>query len=122
MKNSNILGITIFDQHKIDSQCADDIWAIILNRQDVFDELLNVFDEFYEFSGLKINYEKAQILHIGTNDNNFVRPISEKPLKWVEKVRILGIDFVSDTEKLIQLNVTDIVKKIDMLMQAWSSR
>ena len=57
-QNQDILGITIFDQHKTHDQYADDMWTLIQNKQEVFDALIHTFDDFYEFSGLRINYEK----------------------------------------------------------------
>ena len=62
--NPNIIGI--FDHHKPHAQFADDIRAVIRNMQESFDQLMQVFDEF---SGLRINYEKTQVLNIGRNGN-----------------------------------------------------
>ena len=94
---------------------------MIRNTQESYDQLTKTFDEFTKFSGLTINYEKTQILHIGTT-NNWVRINTNRPLRWVDNVKILGINFVADTERLLQLNIVDIVKKVDMLRQSCKTR
>ena len=78
---------------------------------------MTVFQNFYQFSGLKINYERTKVLHIGTEDDNL--PIyTDLPIQSADSVKILGITFTPDTETLIQLNISDIVKKLEILMQS----
>ena len=78
----------------------------------------------HNFSGLKTNFEKTQILRIGTDGYIVGNDVIDTnlPIRWVEKVRILGINFVADTENLLQQNISDITRKVEMLIQAWSTR
>ena len=64
---------------------------------------------------------KKNIMHIGnTNTTNVI--CMDPRLKVVDQVKTLGITLVADTEQLIQLNITDIVQKVEILMQSWSGR
>ena len=54
---------------KLHCQYADDIWVSIKYGQTSYDELLNTFQDFTHFSGLKINYDKTQVLQIGSLQN-----------------------------------------------------
>ena len=35
---------------------------------------------------------------------------------------ILGITIIVDTEHLVQLNITDLMNKLDILVQSWKTR
>ena len=101
-QNQNIIGVQIMNVHKKCEQYADDIWASILNEQHVFDALLDTFDHFREFSGLKINYDKTQILRIGSLRKSDAKLRTQKPTNWTRKAKILGIDIHTDVSEMIK--------------------
>ena len=50
---------------KLHAQFANDTWAGIKFDQESFNELMKTFREFSEYSGLKINFAKTEILRLG---------------------------------------------------------
>ena len=49
-------------------------------------------------------------------------PAIAVPFTWANQITILGIELMADTERLLQLNISDIINKICILMSSWSSR
>ena len=66
-KNKDIIGIQVRNSRsKKHAQYADDLWAAISAKQEVYDALLRTFKEFGIISGLEVNFHKSQVLRIGS--------------------------------------------------------
>ena len=61
--NVNIRGLSIFDEIKL-TACADDT-TIFIKDLNSFYHLIRVFDQFRNFSSLKLNMEKSELCSMG---------------------------------------------------------
>ena len=50
------------------------------------------------------------------------QPVVEVPFTWSTMLKILGVKFTADTEWLIQLNISDIISMVKILMSTCKSR
>ena len=81
-QNQNIKGTHIEDQTKALPQYANDLWMSTEFEQNTFIQLMNEFDAFARYTGLKINYDKTEILRIGSLQNTDAQFYSRLPLHW----------------------------------------
>ncbi len=66
MSNDNIEGITIKGKpHKI-GQFADDTTLLLLYSKANLTNTFNLFNNFEQISGIKVNYDKIEIFPVGT--------------------------------------------------------
>lgn len=90
---------------------------------DSYNELLYEFSEFQDFSGLSINYDKTEVLRLGSLRNTDAKFYSTLPLKWSDgPVRILGMQISGSYDDTVQMNYTDILEKVQNLVNVWSTR
>ena len=121
--NSKIEGIKMGDnEHKL-SQFADDTTLILLARRESFREAMSTFRIFEAISGLKINYDKTEVLRIGALKGKAVQMCPEIVVKWTnDPVLSLGIKIHHDREQLIRLNYLPLKTKIENLIKTWGKR
>ena len=62
--NVNIRGLSIFDNEIKLTACADDT-TICIKDLNSFYHLIRVFDQFQNFSSLKLNMEKSELCATG---------------------------------------------------------
>ena len=120
-QNKLIQGISN-DEGKKHAQYADDLWALIKATQDSYDAILKEFKDFKENTGLKINYDKTQVLRVGSLRHSNAKFYSEKLVQWSEKTKILGFNIRSSMEKTCEDNFQEIIKKFSNVLNAWKSR
>ena len=86
-------------------------------------ELINSFNQFYHFSGLKANIGKCEIAGIGS-----LKGVTEAVcgLKSVDlsndTIKILGIHFSYSKKVQMQNNFISTIKKIQQVLRLWNSR
>ena len=97
---------------------ADDMTIFIRDKASI-NKLQNLFQEFLEMSGLKVNIDKTKILLIGKNMDN----IGEFQFgSVVTEVKILGITFSLDIKRREEFNYKEILSKIKRLLGWWKQR
>lgn len=112
-QNENIRGIQLNNVEKIADLFADDMWNVIPFNKDIFDELMYEHLEFEYFSGLKINYDKTEIMRLGSIRNTNARFYSQFPLIWSDgPIKILGIDVFDAWSLSSENNYQKIMNKI----------
>ena len=121
-QNRNITGIKINGKEKKHGQYADDLWAAIQADDGSYQELLDVFDNFAQISGLYVHYDKSHVLRIGSLQGTNFKINSDKPLKWVDSARILGIQFSADRTLMTKNNYDELIKKMGTVLNTWSAR
>ena len=121
--NPNIKGIEIGGfSHKI-SHYADDTNLTVLFCPDTLAEITRTFDKYQSISGLKVNYDKTEILRIGSIRNTNARLYSQKPLHWSEgPITILGIDICTNIDTVIEVNYQKVISKMKNLIKIWRTR
>ena len=110
-KDENIRGINIAIVECKLSQYADDTTMILDGSELSLSRTLLLLNNFAISSGLKINYEKTEVLWIGSHkDGDFSIP-SSKPITWARgKVYALGVLF--STSEINKSNI-NFRKKIE---------
>lgn len=125
MLNSHdeIDAIVINDVRKIVGQFADDLWNVIKNNERSLAAVLQVYDLFYHLSGLKINYDKTEIMRIGSLREANAADYSLFQLKWTSgPVKILGIDVYNDLTLMAQCNYNNFKQKFEQRLKGWKHR
>ena len=120
--NEKIKGIEINGNSSKISQFADDATLTVLFCQETLDTIIATLDKFYLISGLKVNYDKTEVLRIGSMKNSLAKLYTQKPLRWTQDpMTILGIKIVTD-DSLISINFEPLIQKVKTLMFFWQQR
>ena len=102
--NDNIKGITINEtEHKL-TLYADDTTAILDGSEKSLREAVKEINDFYLYSGLKINISKTQITWIGSKKYANERLCADLNLNWTTRFVLLGITYDVDLTKITTLN------------------
>ena len=120
--SKKINGLNIFDKTFLYAAYADDTTFFLKDTKSVI-ELMNIFDTFSKFSGLKPNKSKCEIAGIGVLKGVQVALCGMRCIDLVSNiVKILGIYF-SHNEKLeIQENFKRHMIKIEKILPIWRIR
>ena len=122
-KNNKIEGIGIQGKaQKKHAQYADDLWALIKASQTNLYSLLTEVQHFSDTTGLLLNYNKTEIVRIGSWKDSNAQYHTNKPIQWSEKTNILGIDIKPNIEEMLQLNFDKILVKFSNVLNKWKSR
>ena len=122
-QNANIKGITVKDIRKVLGQFADDMWIVSEFDQTSFNTTIDLLEKFSLYSGLNINYNKTEILRIGSLRDSNATFYSHLPLVWSDgSIKILGIDITTNPEKTMQINMEKILMKTKGIINQWEQR
>ena len=122
-QNKDIDGISIGNIIYKITQYADDTCLTVPFCPQTLNEIINTFQKFESLSGLKVNYDKTEILRIGSLKDSDAELYTIKPLKWSDgPIKILGIFLTTNNEDLLSLNYQPLIDKIVNLVKLWSRR
>ena len=102
---------------------ADDTTLFIANIKSL-EKAIEKFRRFEQFSGLKLNLSKTELIPIGNLKNKNI----ELPESIIEirvkhgPFKALGIWFTTDTKVCTELNLEDRLKNMETLINIWRSR
>ena len=83
-------------------------------------ELVNTFDTFSKYSGLKSNHEKCEIAGIGVLKSVKVAFCGMKCIDLCnDTIKITGIHFLYDKKKQNEKNFLDSITKIQNVLKVW---
>ena len=125
--NKQIIPYTFhsnFRQNPIQSKCeayADDVNMTLSRSESSLREAISVLEGFEAVSGLKINKDKTQVLKIGSNPSNDRDLCPDLGLKYVKKMKILGI-YLAAKPSDMEDNFDDKISEIETLLRRWSFR
>ena len=118
--SSEIHGLTVNEKCIKLCQLADDMTLFLTDMASV-KKSLQLFEEFYRYTGLKLNKNKTEAIII-YNDGSLISDVS-LGIKWVNKpFKTLGTWFSLNHEEMIKLNVSDKIEKIKGILNPWLSR
>lgn len=121
--NQDIRGVQIHNIEKKIGQYVDDLWNVISFELSSFQELLFEYSEFESFTGLSINYDKTEILCIGSLHGSDAKFYSTLPLKWSDGfIKILGVYFGPVLQRVLEINYNSILDKIKAICNSWNNR
>ena len=123
-QNKNIEGVEICKgiEKKL-GQYADDMWLVTKHKNSSYKAIFKEFELYSKFCGLKINYNKTEILRLGSLRNSDAEYISGLPIKWSDgPIKILGIQIMSDLNMMGEINYSDLIQKTCAICSTWSAR
>ena len=100
---------------------ADGVNLMMPNKEESVREVISLLDRFEKISGLKINKDKTQVMRIGKSANSDPILCEDLGLKWVSKLKILGI-FLTANPTEMKDNLTDKIEEIEKLLARWTFR
>lgn len=122
-KNKAIKGITINNTEFLISQYADDTSIILDGTEQSLNQTLSELERFSRISGLNVNFDKTQLVWMGSEKYS-TRSIKTKwKLCWGKTTfKLLGINFNTDLDKMIQENYTEKIQQAEKQMHGWEKR
>ncbi len=121
--NPDIEGIQINNTVSKISQYADDTALSLLYSAKTIATVKQTFDSFEIISGLRVNYDKTQILRIGSVKGLDCILCPDINMKWTnDPIPLLGIDITPNISDLIENNYRNVVKKIRSSADLWKRR
>ena len=122
-QNDKIKGITINGVKKMLGQFADDLWTASEYDHDSFNETISCFQKFGQSTGLKINYDKTEILRIGSLRHTDASFYSNLPLTWSDgPIKILGVEISNNAVDTSKINYDILINKLVNVTKAWEHR
>jgi hypothetical protein len=105
---------------------ADDITCIIRNVEGI-QKIIDTYSNFSDYSGIKLNVSKTEILVVGKRDDLVRRFVvkyrgSELILHDQDQVTICGICFSNDKNLAHRKNVDDKIIKMERQLNIWRQR
>ena len=83
----------------------------MFNKESI-NAILQTFSKFSEVSGLKINFEKSEVLRIGDIRNSNLVTETDLALKWTkEPFKILGISITPNLTEVVDKNINPVIEK-----------
>lgn len=121
--HDEIEALTINNVRKLVGQFADDIWNVVGASPTLLKAVFQVYDLFYHISGLRINYDKTEIMRIGSFVKSDAQDYSMFQLKWTSgPVKILGIDIYNDSTQTAHKNFEIFKQKLSERLLSWKHR
>ena len=85
-----------------------------------FENVINILTKFALWSGLKINYDKSQVVWLGRQKGSATVFLSHLKLKWnPTRFSVLGIIYSTDLETIMDLNYNPKIEQIQTLLKNW---
>ena len=98
---------------------ADDMTMFLYNLESV-KVVMEIFEEFYRYAGLKLNKKKTEALALQSID---CTPNNLFGIKWIDcPFKTLGFWFSINYDEMFQLNTNEKMKTMQNTINSWSSR
>ena len=122
-QDPRIKPIEINGIKKLLSQYADDLWTATKFERISFNAQFDIFQRFQDFTGLVINYNKTEIMRIGSMVGANAEIYTKLPLIWSDgSIKVLGVLFYPDIVKTTKENFAAKFEKIQSISKVWSQR
>ena len=123
--NKDIHGIMVGNEEIKLEIFADDMTAFLRDHASL-DTLLNMVDSFSLHSGLKINFEKTEVLFLGNNQESTMETVislaRNRNITAKKAIKILGVHFTYDQTLWRKLNFDETLKTIKERLNCWNWR
>ena len=119
-QSSGVTGIKIKDVEYLISQFADDT---LDGSRKSFENVITILTEFALWTGLKINYDKSQVVWLGSQKGAATVFLPHLKLKWnPTRFSDLGIIYSTDLKQIMDLNYNPKIEQIQSLLKNWQGR
>ena len=123
--NKDIHGIMVGNEEIKLEIFADDMTAFLRDHASL-DTLLNMVDSFSLHSGLKINFEKTEVLFLGNDQESTMETVislaRNRNITAKKAIKILGVHFTYDQTLWRKLNFDETLKTIKERLNCWNWR
>ena len=121
--NKKIKGIKVKDDVSLIYQFADDTNLTLEFDLETLLEVEKTFSKFQRVSGLKVNYDKTEILRIGSLRHSDAKLITATEMCWTnDPVLVLGVIISTNVNELLHLNFDPLISKIENQIKIWNMR
>ena len=121
-QNKDIHGLSFFDHTFLYTAYADDTTFFLKDKESV-KKVMNVFDTFSIYSGLKPNKSKCKIAGIGVLKGVSMELCGMECIDLTKNsVKILGIHFSYNKKIENEENFIKLIKKIENVLKIWRIR
>ena len=121
-QNKDIHGLSFFDHTFLYTAYADDITFFLKDKESV-KKVMNVFDTFSIYSGLKPNWSKCEIAGISVLKGVSMELCGMECIDLTNNsVKILGIHFSYNKKIENEENFIKLIKKIENVFKIWRIR
>ena len=121
-QNKDIHGLSFFDHTFLYTAYADDTTFFLKDKESV-KKVMNVFDTFSIYSGLKLNKSKCKIAGIGILKGVSMELCGMECIDLTKNsVKILGIHFSYNKKIENEENFIKLIKKIENVLKIWRIR
>ena len=100
---------------------ADDLSMFLEPYEDNLRNAINVFNDFFRLSGLKVSVTKTKAVWFGSEHDSNRKLCPDLHLKWVKTFTLLGINFDNALASMSD-NFDQSVQKIENMFSSWSYR
>jgi len=119
--DTRVNGINVMNTEIILSAYADDT-TLYLKDVNSLRRVTEILNSFQLYSGLKVNYDKSELLPLGLYINS-PPDIMDINLNYTrDPVRLLGVTFSSNLKDIFQLNYAPKLTKLKEIIRIWSLR
>ena len=120
-KNKTIKGININNIEFKISQYANDTSAMLDGTERSLNQILEELSRFSKISGLNINFDKTQLVWIGSEKFSNRSIKTKWKLSWgSNQFKLLGILFNTDLDKMIENNYIPKVTQMEKILKQWN--
>lgn len=121
--NQKIKGIMLGKKHLKIFQYADDTGMVLDGSNDSLHATLYELDNFAIASGLRINYEKTQVIWIGIKKFSQDTINTKHKLVWGKSsFKLLGIEFSVDLNEMLVVNYKARIIQLKKQIMTWKHR
>ena len=122
-ENKNLYGYKVKGKEHRVSQFADDTTLFLQYNERNLRLCMDILNEFYMISGLKINVDKTKVIKFGKDRDSSDVLCPDLNLIWTDKFTSLGIEYdTKDLENITLLNIEPKLIEIDKLINIWQTR
>ena len=122
-KNKKIKGIFSNDTEFKVTQFADDTTLFLDSSKESLNSTLEELEKFAEISGLKINFDKTQLVWIGSKKYCSDTIKTKWKLAWGHhKFKLLGINFSVDLDSMVNENFAIKLQHLQNIAKQWAKR
>ena len=100
---------------------ADDLTIFLSPNSENLRQVINILDNFYNLSGLKISISKTKAVWFGKDYNSNQKLCPDINLNWCKQFTLLGINFDNNLDD-IEINFFNTVRKMEKIISNWFYR
>ena len=121
--NPRIKGTIIAGINDIGAQYAYDLWLLVEAKGDCIEAIMEEMENFWLFSGLKINKDKTSVIKIGNWPDLTQTLRAASPFSWTNgPIKISGVLIHADPDIIAEINYSILLQNVHDKTMMWRYR